>query len=297
MRRLIHFCLKVGYDYVWAHPVIDFPHKRLGAQDTASLPHEQRMWVNEHEGIIMDWEDFEKYPWPTPESIDYSYVEFMAKHVPEGMQVITGTSGILEWVMWLMGFVPFSMALYEQPDLVEAMFERIGSLFEITYKNLVEIPNVGAIVFADDMGYKSGTFIKPQQMRHFVFPRQQRLAEITHAKGLPFFMHACGNLKLIMDDLIDDVKIDGKHSFEDIYLSAVEAKRLYGDRISILGGVDMDVISRASEEEVRAYTRRLLEACMPGGGYALGTGNTVANYIPVDNYIAMLDEGMKYGYY
>jgi uroporphyrinogen decarboxylase len=36
---------------------------------------------------------------------------------------------------------------------------------------------------------------------------------------------------------------------------------------------------------------------MPGGGYALGTGNTVANYIPVHNYIAMLDEGMKYGYY
>ena len=35
----------------------------------------------------------------------------------------------------------------------------------------------------------------------------------------------------------------------------------------------------------------------PGGGYALGTGNSVTNYIPVRNYIAMLDEGMKVGWY
>jgi uroporphyrinogen decarboxylase len=33
---------------------------------------------------------------------------------------------------------------------------------------------------------------------------------------------------------------------------------------------------------------------MPGGGYCLGTGNSVANYIPLDNYLAMLDEGRKF---
>jgi hypothetical protein len=33
---------------------------------------------------------------------------------------------------------------------------------------------------------------------------------------------------------------------------------------------------------------------MKGKGYCLGTRNTVANYMPVDNYLAMLDEGRKY---
>lgn len=41
----------------------------------------------------------------------------------------------------------------------------------------------------------------------------------------------------------------------------------------------------------------MLEACMPGGGYALGTGNSVANYIPLGNYLAMLEKGMKAGAY
>ena len=100
-----------------------------------------------------------------------------------------------------------------------------------------------------------------------------------------------------MDDLIDDVGIDAKHSYEDKYLSAAKAKQLYGSRIGILGGIDMDVLARGSEEDVRVYTRRVLEACMPDGGYALGTGNTAANYIPVRNYLAMLDEGASVGCY
>lgn len=63
------------------------------------------------------------------------------------------------------------------------------------------------------------------------------------------------------------------------------------------GGVDLDYLVTHGEDDVRAYTRRVLEACMPGGAYALGTGNSVANYIPVRNYVAMLDEGMKVGVY
>ena len=100
-----------------------------------------------------------------------------------------------------------------------------------------------------------------------------------------------------MDDLIDYVGIDAKHSFEDTYLPVSEAKHLYGDRIALLGGVGVDMLARSNEEEVRTYTRRILESCMPGGGYALGTGNSVTNYIPVRNYLAMLDEGMKVGSY
>ncbi len=37
------------------------------------------------------------------------------------------------------------------------------------------------------------------------------------------------------------------------------------------------------------HTRQLLETCMPGG-IALGSGNTVANYVPLDNYLVVLEE-------
>ena len=94
-----------------------------------------------------------------------------------------------------------------------------------------------------------------------------------------------------MDDLIDDVGIDALHSFEDTILPVTEAKAQYGDRIALLGGLDVDFMCRATEEQVRERARRTLDRCMPGAGYCLGTGNSVANYIPLNNYLEILDEG------
>ena len=85
----------------------------------------------------------------------------------------------------------------------------------------------------------------------------------------------------LMDDLIDDVGIDAKHSFEDKILPVEEAYRRWGDRIAILGGVDMDVLGRGTEEQVRARTRQILEVCgVKGTGYCLGTGNSVRQLHP-----------------
>ena len=144
---------------------------------------------------------------------------------------------------------------------------------------------------SDDMGFRSGTLISPADMREFVLPGHKEAAEGVHNAGRLYHLHSCGNLDAIMPDLIDDVKIDAKHSFEDAISSVIEQKKRYGDRIALIGGVDVDLIARSTTERVRERTREILEACMPGGGYFLGTGNSVANYIPVGNYLAMLDEG------
>ena len=53
-------------------------------------------------------------------------------------------------------------------------------------------------------------------------------------------------------------------------------------------------LDRADEERIRAKTREVLDVCMPGGGYFLGSGNWVSEYIPVENYLFMLDEARRY---
>ena len=56
----------------------------------------------------------------------------------------------------------------------------------------------------------------------------------------------------------------------------------------------MDFLCRSSESEIRRRVRDTLGVCMKDGGYCLGTGNTVANYVPLDNYLAMVDEGRTF---
>jgi uroporphyrinogen decarboxylase len=221
----------------------------------------------------------------------------VAAALPDGMKIIARKSGVLENVTWIMGYERLALALHDDPPLCRAMFDRVGGLLLNVFETMAEMEAVGALWLGDDMGFKTQTMISPDDLRRYVFPWQKRIAEAAHARGKPFLLHACGNIEAVMPDLIEDVGIDARHSFEDVILPVAEAKRRYGDRIAILGGVDVDLLARGSVDEVRAATRRILEACMPGGGYGLGSGNSVANYVKVENFLAMLDEGWKVGRY
>lgn len=288
---VIRFWHRTGYDYITVQAGVPVLRWSLSADDTAPLKHAQRNWDNENAGPIMSWADFERYPWPGPEQVDYSAIEYIGSHLPEGMQMIfLGPGGQFENISELMGLSPLAMAVHDDPALVQAVADKVGELLVNLYATVAEMPDIGALWLGDDLGYKTSTVLSPRHLRQYIFPVQKKLAAIAHAHNMPFLLHSCGNLERILPELIEDVGIDARHSFEDAIIPVAEAKRRWGDRIAILGGVDMDFLCRSTEDEVRAYTRRVIEACAPGGGYALGTGNTVANYIPVRNYLAMIQE-------
>jgi uroporphyrinogen decarboxylase len=97
----------------------------------------------------------------------------------------------------------------------------------------------------------------------------------------------------VMDDLIG-LGIDAKHSFEDKIMPVEEVYRRWGDQVALIGGVDMGLLTEGTEDDIRRRTRQILDVCGPGGHYVLGTGNSVANYLPLANYQAMLDEGRRW---
>jgi uroporphyrinogen decarboxylase len=206
-----------------------------------------------------------------------------------------GFAHFAEYLTWLMGYETLCYSLYDQRDLVAAISARLVEMYRGFIERLLEFDRVKLIWGSDDMGFRSGTLISPDDLREFALPGHRLMAQMSHAAGRPYLLHSCGNLEAITEDLIEDVDIDAKHSFEDTIESVVSAKEQYGDRIAVLGGIDMDFLCWASEEQVRQRVRDTLVGCMPGGGYCLGTGNSVANYLPLDNYLAMLDEGRKYG--
>ncbi|MDO8588585.1 MAG: uroporphyrinogen decarboxylase family protein [Armatimonadota bacterium] len=290
----VEFWLRLGYDRVQAPIGVRLEMGRETAPDTArELNRQERGWVTQHTSLIGNWEQYEKYNWPTTDEVVVQYVEEANAALPEGMGITVQSSGVLENVMWLMGYEGLSIALYDNPELVRAMFDRIGALFLACYEAAVDMEGVGGAFFGEDMGFKTATMISPDALRQYLFPWLKRIVDVCHEHGKFFILHACGNLEEIMDDLIDYVGIDAKHSFEDAIEPVASFKRRYGDRIGVVGGVDVDVLARRSVDDVRLYVRKVIEDCAPGGGYVLGTGNSVANYIRVENYLAMLEEGWK----
>ena len=290
--KRFNFYREMGYTYVPFEIGPRFaPRESLIAADTAELSKGARGWVDEHAGVIQTWDDLENPDyWPQGDAaFDYAMFAELVKIVPPGMKIIGGASGgPFEHASFLVGLERLSVLMYDDPAFVHRLFERIGvTLVEIAAR-LVRMDALGIYRFGDDLGYKTATMLSTRQLRTYVFPWQKKVVEAVHAGGKPFLLHSCGNLDKVMDDLIDDVRIDAKHSWEDVILPVAEAKRRWGKRVAILGGVDVDFLCRHTAAEVREYTLRVLEACAPGGGYAAGTGNTVANYVPVDNYLSML---------
>ncbi|MEI7634548.1 MAG: uroporphyrinogen decarboxylase family protein [bacterium] len=305
LRRQIRLQSFLGYDYVRCGlDGLQMPMSTRSVDDTAAMGRDAgRQFEDEHTGPVATWEQFEKYDWPDPARASTEPLEWLEKNLPDNMCVM-GNSGYASSIGFgrffkslssLMGYETMCYALYEQRDLVAAIVGRVTAIYKASLDRMLEFERVRLIVANDDMGFKTGTLVSPGDLRELILPAHKLMAQTARAAGRPYVLHSCGNLALIMDDLIDDVRIDAKHSFEDVILPVAEAKRLYGGRIAILGGIDMDAITRGSEAEVRARACQTLEACMPGGGYCLGTGNTVANYVPVDNYLAMMDEGRKFG--
>jgi uroporphyrinogen decarboxylase len=296
-KREIAIQRALGYDYVVCNlEGLGMRFNQLMADDTAGLKRQSgRSYMDEHKGPITSWDEFQEYSWPDPLQATSRSLDWYQRNLPDDMCIIGGlVAHFAENLSWLMGYETLCIALYENPALAQAISDRTLDIDRVVVSRLLECERIKLIWGSDDMGFRSGTLISPQHMRAFVLPGHKSLAAMAHEKGRPYLLHSCGNLHSIMPDLIDDVCIDAKHSFEDTIEDVCQDKRIYGSQLSLLGGIDVDFLCRSTADEVRKRVRKTLEVCQPGGGYCMGTGNSVANYIPVENYLAMLDEGRNF---
>lgn len=301
-KQYINFYYLMGYDCV---PEIGVPlmhieitssvhSQRREVADTAALSRGKRMWAKGEKGSITSIEDFENFPWDVLKLEVEDYYDFLRKNLPEGMRLVV-QANLYETIMErLMGYESLFYLLYDEPELVKAVFDKLGNIIYEYYKRVIPLEHVGAIFHPDDLGFKTNTMLSPDVLRKLYFPWLKKYASLAHENGKTLWYHCCGYKNEIMESLIKDVGIDALHSFEDVCCPVTEYKRRYGNRIGILGGVDMDKLCRLDEKRLRKYVRGTLDMCMRGGRYALGAGNSIANYVPIRNYLIMLDEGLRW---
>jgi len=281
LRRRIRAFAAAGYDYATVEGS-DF------AFPTGDRTTDATLSINEGHAIRTR-EDFDAFDWPDPDAADWSRLDALAGELDDGMKfVVPANEGLLETVIFLVGYETLCFMLVDEPDLVADLFNAAGSRLVRYYEIAAAHPMAGACIVNDDWGFKTQPLISPGDLRQYVFPWHRKTVQAIHAAGKPAILHSCGQPAEIIDDIIDDMGYDGKHSYEDEILPVEQAYEQWHGRIAVLGGIDLDFMCRSAADQVYERSKAMLRRAAQRGGYALGTGNSVPEYVPNAAYFAMI---------
>ena len=248
------------------------------------------------QGSIQTRDDFEKYPWESlPQLFWEKYtpqLDALTNVMPKGMKAYGGCGyGVFEASQDLVGFENLCVLQYIDPELFTDLFLKIGDLYETLWKEMDRRYKDTFVFYrmGDDLGYKSSTMLEPDTIRTHILPQQKRIVDVAHASGKKFLLHSCGCIFDIMDDILK-IGIDAKHSNEDQIAPYDTWIDKYGKKIGLFGGIDVNCLCLNTSEEV--YSKVLTDGTRfrsMTGGYALGSGNSIPDYVPVDNFNAMVE--------
>lgn len=283
IKSISQFFYKTGYDYA------TIPSRYFGAFSFESAGHEKKNTFSLNDGsVITDRKSFDSYRWPNPENGNFELLQKMESELNDGMKfIVSGPGGLLEDVIELVGFENLCFMLFEDEELLKAIFDAVGSRLLRFYEICSSLSAVGALIVNDDWGFKTQTMLAPETLRQLVFPWHKKIVEAIHQNKKFAILHSCGNLTDVIEDITIDMKYDAKHSYEDTIIPVEKAWEQWHQRIAILGGMDMDFLVRGNPEEIKIRSRKMLELTN-SKAYALGSGNSIPAYVPIENYLAMI---------
>ncbi|MCD6574995.1 hypothetical protein J7K97_04895 [Candidatus Aerophobetes bacterium] len=188
-----------------------------------------------------------------------------------------------------MGIEGFSYALQDNPALIEKVLDAYTDWSAELVKHLSELGFAFLWAF-DDIAYNSGPMFSPSIFREIFLPRMKKV--VMNIK-IPWVYHSDGNLLPIIDDLLT-LKMNGLHPIQPDVMDIVEVKRRYGDRVCLLGNIDVSLLAKGKPEEVEEEVKERIKLLASSGGYILTTGNSIPSYCKPENVLALIKAVHKY---
>jgi uroporphyrinogen-III decarboxylase len=237
--------------------------------------------------------EFEKEPEPPRRDerswkiLDAVIQEFKAE------KFICGPSGGSVGIVLLGGMERGLLELAANPDAVRAATAHL-----VRQQNLADAafihPDSDAVMWAEDLGFKTGPLIGPAMFRDFFLDaNKERVRNVKGKFGKKILKHCCGNINMLMDFFVD-IGFDAYQSIQPTAgMDICRLKKDYGDRIALWGGVAVEHLVGGTPEDVRADVRRAMACAKPGGRFILGASHSIAVGTKYDNFKAMLDEYAK----
>jgi len=192
-----------------------------------------------------------------------------------------------------MGLDMFSMLMYDDPDLVKEIHHRFSDWSMHVVKNLNQM-DFDFLWANDDHADNKASWVNMEMWEEFMKPSQMMVAKEIKK---PWIFHSDGNLFPILDGLLT-LGMNGIHPVQPAAMDINRLKRDYGDKVCIIGNIDLDyTLPTGTVEEVQTEVRDRLENIGKGGAYIISSANSITDYCKTENILAMSETIKKYGSY
>ncbi len=194
------------------------------------------------------------------------------------------------------GMAEFMMDLHDYPDLMDELFEIERRIMEKNIEAFLASPTEVAWL---DICWSTGSNLGPKTYERWALPDVVRAMEkVRSAPNKYLGLYTLGRIRDLLPMWVDA----GAHFVETFEpnegdITLAEAKKLYGDKICLMGNFDCLILARGSIEDARREALRCLREGMEGGGYVLVTGDEVPADAKMDNLKAMVETVEEFGRY
>ena len=193
--------------------------------------------------------------------------------------------------------VEFSYRLKDEPAKVK---EEAGNWVNLAIERAEKLARHGGLdgfALCADYCFNVGPFLSPNQFSEFIAPFLADLIKGYRSFGFYTIKHTDGNIMPILDQLVQ-TNPHALHSIDpQAGVDIAEVKRLYGDRICLIGNVNCGLLQTGTDQQVIDSVRYALSSGMPGGGYIFSTSNCIYTGMAPERYELMLSVWRKEGNY
>ena len=239
-------------------------------------------------GCVLPEPTLEHYQFPDP--LDPRFFADMPRSIasrPDRFRLFQIGFSLYERAWTLRGLQYLLMDFYDHPDFVRRLLNTIAD-YNIAQVNAALKFDIDAVYFGDDWGQQRGLQMGPKLWREFLYPVLKLMYAAVHAGGKYVFIHSCGDVDELFDDLIS-IGLSCFNPFQPEVMDVSALLERHRGKLVFHGGLSTQrTLPYGTVADVQAETRWLLQRGS-AGGYIFAPAHDVEGDVPLENMLAFIE--------
>jgi len=244
--------------------------------------------------LIEDPDDLDRLEFPDPcDRRFFDDIERRIDRFPDRFRMFDLGFSLFERAWTLRSMEELLVDMIEDPDFVHALLTRIAD-YNIAQVRKALKYDIDAIYFGDDWGQQRGLIMGYEKWKEFIHPQIKRMYAVTREAGKFQFIHCCGDVDELFDDLIG-IGLNCFNPFQPEVMDVRSLLSAYRGRLSFWGGVSTQrTMPYGSPDEVRAEVLQMIELGRLGG-YILSPSHALESDVPIENILTLMEIAQDQG--